>query len=394
MPVSVMRRLWLQRRLWLPRRLWLQRRLRRALPGVIALSLAACQGKTAQADSTTPTVGSAAPDDRAVALPVAGEAVRRGDLVLTVATTGQVKAAAVSHLKAETAGTVDEVLVHPGSVVHKGDLLVRLDPRPFDLAVREANAALEEAQIRYRGNLASDSILLGPGGEAERNHNAMTLSGVPAAQVRLERAELDREQARIVAPFDGVLDEVEVAAGERLSPGQAVATVVDVAHLRVEAQVLEHDLAAVRSGGDAWISTPARGSAALRGRIASVLPLVDTTARAGRVIVEVGNSGATLRPGMYTDLRLEANRLPNRILVPSRAVIERDGRPLVFVAKGGRAQWVYINPGSSNGVDTEVLPDSGSGTIPVVIGDTVLVEGHLTLTHDAPIRVVSAAERP
>jgi multidrug efflux pump subunit AcrA (membrane-fusion protein) len=100
-----------------------------------------------------------------------------------------------------------------------------------------------------------------------------------------------------------------------------------------------------------------------------------------------------LSPGASADLRLEATRLPDRILVPARAVIERDGRPLVFVVKGGRAQWVYIVPGRSNGQETEVLPDSSSGEIPVAVGDTVLVEGHLTLTHDAPVRVTAAAER-
>jgi hypothetical protein len=41
-----------------------------------------------------------------------------------------------------------------------------------------------------------------------------------------------------------------------------------------------------------------------------------------------------------------------------------------------------------------VLPDSSTGEIPVKPGDTVLVEGHLTLTHDAPVRVVPKAERP
>jgi HlyD family secretion protein len=67
-------------------------------------------------------------------------------------------------------------------------------------------------------------------------------------------------------------------------------------------------------------------------------------------------------------------------------VIERDGRPLVFIVKNGRAQWTYITPGRSNGVDTEVLPDSATGQIPVNPGDEVIVEGHLTLTHDAPVR--------
>jgi HlyD family secretion protein len=92
---------------------------------------------------------------------------------------------------------------------------------------------------------------------------------------------------------------------------------------------------------------------------------------------------------MYADLRLEATRLPDRVLVPARAVIERDGRPLVFVVKGGRAQWQYIVPGRTNGFDTEVLPDSTSNEIPVAVGDTVLIEGHLTLIHDAAVKVTT-----
>jgi HlyD family secretion protein len=96
---------------------------------------------------------------------------------------------------------------------------------------------------------------------------------------------------------------------------------------------------------------------------------------------------------MYADVRLEATRLTGRIVVPARAVIERDNRPLVFVVRDGRAQWTYIQPGRTNGLETEVLPDSTTGQIPLNPGDIVLVEGHLTLTHDAPVRVVPRAER-
>jgi HlyD family secretion protein len=92
-------------------------------------------------------------------------------------------------------------------------------------------------------------------------------------------------------------------------------------------------------------------------------------------------------------VRLQAQRLTGRRLVPTRAIIERDGRPLVFVVKDGRAQWTYVLPGRSNGRETEILPDSTSGIIPVNIGDRVIVEGHLTLTHDAPVRAVAARER-
>jgi hypothetical protein len=78
--------------------------------------------------------------------------------------------------------------------------------------------------------------------------------------------------------------------------------------------------------------------------------------------------------------------------VPKRAVVERDGRPLVFVVREGRAEWVYINAGRSNDRQTEVLPDSVSGIVPLKRGDIVLVDGHLTLTHQAPVRLVSTRE--
>ncbi len=363
---------------------------------------AACKGDAVRADSAGPPPGvSDSSAGGSLALPVIGEPVRRADLVLTITTTGQVRSAAVSQLKAETNGNVDAVPVRPGARVRKGDALVRLDARPFDLAVREAEAALQEAKIRLQANLAGDSALLSTREDAERLANAAALSGVPGAEVRLERARLDRERAVITAPFDGVVDRVEVAEGSRVSPGQDIATVVDVSHLRVEAQVLEHDLPYVKVGGEALISTPATGGEAVHGRITAVLPLVDSTTRAGRVVVSLDTRrggaaappyrNARLQPGMYADLRLEASRLANRILVPARAVIERDGRPLVFVAKHGRAQWVYLTPGPSNGQETEVLPDSSTGRIPVAVGDTVLVEGHLTLTHDAPVRVTVPA---
>ncbi len=375
----------------------------------LALVLGACRDRAAAADPGTPAGVGAEPTEgnSSIALPVVGEPVHQGDLVLTVSTTGQVRADRIARLRAETGGTITGLRITAGSSVHHGDTLLLLDPRPFDLAVREAEAALAEAEIRLSGNLSSDSILLGPGQDTVRARNAVALSGVPAAEVRLEKAKLDRERAAVTAPFDGVVDQVNVSTGERLSAGQDIATIVDMTHLRVTAQVLEHDLPFVRVGGVALITTPAQGGTPIRGRILSILPLVDTVARAGRVEVElsaepVGAAHArpvrpgprtVLRPGMYTDVRLEATRLPNRILVPARAVIERDGRPLVFVAKAGRAQWVYILPGRSNGIDTEVLPDSSTGQIPVGVGDTVLVEGHLTLTHDAPVRVMAAAER-
>jgi membrane fusion protein, multidrug efflux system len=356
---------------------------------VLALLLACNKGgeggENGASDSTTTST---------LSLPVVGDEVRRGDLILSVTTTGQISSESVVALKAETQGTVLEVLARPGQRMRKGQPIVRLDPRPFDMAVEEAEASLREARLRLLDNTVPDSIVTGRSVTGERLKNAEIRSGLEAARVRLDRAKYERERASIAAPFDGTLDDLRATPGERISAGQEIGKLVDLVNLRIDAAVLEHDLPLIRVGGEAVVTVAAAPDQPVRGRIAAVLPLVDTATRAGRALIRVrGGGNSVLRPGMYADVRLEATRLRDRIVVPARAVIERDGRPLVFVAREGRAQWVYITPGRSNGLETEVLPDSSTGEIPVKPGDVVLIEGHLTLTHDAPVRVVPKAER-
>ena len=371
---------------------------RQAFVALLGLTVvvACTKSDAATADSAAaPEADSLVSPRAALALPVSVAEVRDGDLVLSVTTTGQVRSDGEAVLKAEVAGTIAEVLVRPGDRVRKGTPLVTLDPRPFDLAVKEAEAAIDEAQVRYQDAVAPDSIVLGRPPSDEQRRIALTRSGLMSARVRLERAKLDRERATIDAPYAGMVDRVDVSMGERVAAGEPVTRVVNLDALRIEASVLEHDIPLIREGGQAIVSSAAAPGGTVTGRVSAVLPVIDSTTRSGKAYIRLAGGGA-LRPGMYADVRLEASRLRDRRLVPARAVIERDGRPLVFVVKDGRAQWVYITPGRSNGAETEVLPDSASGEIPVRVGDQVIVEGHLTLTHDAPVRVLQApdGERP
>lgn len=370
------------------------------LIAALAAATACKKGDATTGDSTTPAAGdtsaAAANADGTpqaqLALPVTADAAREGDLILRVNTTEQIRSDAAVKLKAEVAGTVAQVLVRPGARVTKGQVLVRLDPYPFDLAVREAQASTDQAEQAYLELYLPDSLVTGRSPSTAQRTALMNKTGLPGARLKLERAKWEQSRAIVTSPVDGMIDGIDIAAGERLTGGQQLLTAVDTRNLRIEAQVLEHDLPLIRVGGEAMITSAGAPGRAIRGRIDAVLPMVDSTTRAGRAIVRVVGDG-TLRPGMYADVQLEATRLTNRRLVPARAVIERDGRPLVFVVKDGRAQWTYILPGRSNGVDTEVLPDSVTGQIPVNAGDQVIVEGHLTLTHDAPVRIAAPREQ-
>lgn len=109
--------------------------------------------------SRAETPASARPEaagDTAIALPVVGAVVRRGDLVLSVRTIGQVRAERLVNLRAETQGTVVEVRVRAGDRVDSGQVLARLDPRPFEIAIREAEAALADARERLHDILIGD----------------------------------------------------------------------------------------------------------------------------------------------------------------------------------------------------------------------------------------------
>ena len=84
------------------------------------------------------------------------------------------------------------------------------------------------------------------------------------------------------------------------------------------------------------------------------------------------------------------------MLVPREAVIERDGRTLVFLFDGtdatGQAMWQYVSTGLENETHVEIIEDpQDSSTRQLEPGEIVLVDGHRTLTHAAPIRLVSDA---
>lgn len=359
---------------------------------LLCVMLAACSDS--QADGTSDDSTQAAVTEEAgskLVLPVVGEEVIKGDLVLSVNASGTIRSEAATMVKSETEGTVAEVMVRPGDRVTKGQVMLRLDTKTLELALERAQANHRNAEARYRAEIIPDSAATGAPPTPARRAYARASSGLETAEVDLREARLNLERAEIKAPFAGVIEQVAVALGERLSNGADIAQIVDVIHLRVDARVMEHDIPLLSRGGDAQVMVAALPGDPIRGTIAAVLPLVDSAGKAGTAVVRIRGDG-TLRPGMYAEVRLEADRLPGRIIVPERALVEREGRPLVFVVREGIAEWVYVNPGRSNGRQREILPDSISGQVPLEPGDIVLIDGHLTLTHQAPVRLVAKNE--
>ncbi len=351
---------------------------------VASLALAACGAK--DDDTEAPDAAPAVVDDTPLALEVVGASVTRGDLVLTVNASGQISSEAIASVQAGTAGTVQEVLVTPGQTVKAGQVLARLETRLLDLTVRQARSTLATAELNFASALQDDSLAMRRT-TPERREMLRASTGVAGSEVALERALYDLEHAEVRAPYAGVVERIGVVPGDRIGAGQFVALIVDMEHLRIDAQVMEHDIAALRTGGTAEIVVGAVGSTPIRGRIAAILPLVDSVLKFGRASIRFTGNGV-IRPGMFATVRLEAARIPDQIIVPIAAMGERNGRPMVFVVHDSTAHWQYVRPGPQNHREVSILPDTATGMIPLQPGDTILVAGHRTLIHQAPIRLV------
>jgi len=312
---------------------------------------------------------------RSTALPVDAIVARRSDFVQTVRATGRVEAHRRAELAASVGERIEVVAVTEGDHVERDDVLVRLDPRPFEIARNEATADLAVAEADYRLQLLDD-----PDPTPEREKQAAHRSGLTRARESIERSRLGLEGSVLRAPFAGEVVSVEADLGERAEVGRTLVTLVDLHLVRVRAEVLESDFGKIATGAAVRVELPAFPGETFAGTVSALGPEIDPGRGTGVAYVEIPNPDARLKPGMYARVEIAGAVHPDRLSVPRDAVLERDRKLLVFRVADGRAEWQYVETGLVSRDRIEVL----SG---VAAGDTVLVDGHLTLAHGAPVKV-------
>lgn len=326
--------------------------------------------------------------------PVTGAAVVRDTLWITVGAGGQAETIARARLKAQVTGVLQELPARENGTVAAGEMVLRLDTVELALQVASAEAQLAQAENDFEARVLFDEEEPDPETRRSREAAAFVASGRAEAEVQLRRRILGLERATVRAPFDGRVADLVVVVGQHLSAGADLMTVVDLDPIKVEAEVLEADIGMLREGRRAMVSFAALPGERFTGRIESINPLVDPERRTGRVAIHLSNPEHRIKPGMYAHVRLDAEAVPDRILVPRAAVLERgEGRrrKMLFVYQGdetrGVARWEYVVTGRENERFVEIVPSEE--TNPVQPGWIVLVDGHHYLAHAAPVRLVA-----
>lgn len=324
--------------------------------------------------------------------PVAGVEVVRDTLWISVTAAGQVEANRRTVVKAQVEGVVERVHVRENTPVGPGRALVQIDSTELALAVAEARAVLLEAEAEFQRITLFDEDIEDAEVRRQRARVARARSGLDAAEVRLRQEELRLARSTVRAPFGGRIADVHVVPGQHVTAGTELLTVVDLDPVRVEAQVLEADLGQLSEGRRARVTFAALPGRTFEGRVRSINPVVDPETRTARVTVVLPNPLGLVRPGMYAQVSLEAEALPDRVLVPREAILERGGRTMLFVfeteddgSEVGTAMWRYVTPGRENETLVEIVPSDEGMVEP---GEVVLVDGHHYLAHGVTVRLV------
>ncbi|HZM15677.1 MAG TPA: efflux RND transporter periplasmic adaptor subunit [Candidatus Krumholzibacteria bacterium] len=346
--------------------------------------------------------------------------VTRGDLVVPVLAEGALRARRSTLVRVEVRGCIVRLLAEEGQAVRKGQVLVEIDGREYRIAMEEARARY----LKALGVIAveEDSVLgsTDPGvldskvagldelekagkiSREERRARELELgvqalrhggyrrelvearSGLSLARADEERARLNLERTVIRAPFDGVVSELRLAVGQLLSLGDPVCTLVDNVALEAELGVLESDVGGLQLGRPALLVVPALDET-LRVKVDVINPSIEPQSRTCRVLLRVRNTDGRLQPGMFVRAAIAGKIYPDKLMVPNEAILTRDGRPLVFKIEGDQAKWVYVQLGLRNDRFAEVESVLQGG--PLDEGTLVVVSDHLTLSHDAKVKV-------
>ena len=366
--------------------------------GVLALIAMAssCVGRDSSANAATTGGGS----NGAPAVPVVTALVIEKSMSVNLRAVGNAEAASTVEVRSQVTGALLTVGFTEGDDVKAGQLLFSLDARPFEVALRQAEAALarDTAQAKnaeaQRARLA-DLFERGLTSRAEFESAAASAAaltaatGVDAAQV--ESARLNLQYTKIAAPVSGRTGALLVHPGALVRPADVSPLVVinQISPVYVSFAVPARSLGAIRAEGRGHtmrVEAVITGSAAkAEGTVSFIDNTVDSGSDTVRLKATFPNADRRLWPGQLVEVTLQLAVEPHAIVAPANAVQPSQQGAFCYVVKSD--QTVEARPVTIARTDGDWAVVA-SGLKP---GETVVTDGQLRLTPGARVSVKPAA---
>lgn len=294
--------------------------------------------------------------------------------------TGSIQPERRADLRAEVSSVVLQVLKDNGEAVRRGDLLVRLDPTAIrdsltsaEESVRALNQAFDQAERqvqRLKTLQAQGMTSLQALEDAEvRRNNAQ--SDLVAARARVVSARQQLQRTEVRAPFDGVVSDRKVSAGDTAQLGKELLKVMDPRSMRLEGLVSADRLHELKTGQRASFRVNGYPQTEFSGTVRRIDAAANATTRQVEVFVEFSGAEMPRVAGLYAEGRIESGT--SRVLtVPESAVVRSGDNTHVWRIQGQALQKAPVQLGER---------DTRRGEYPVVSG---LAEGERILRSPTP----------
>ena len=305
------------------------------------------------------TSGAAFPPVQVVAVEA-----RQQPVIETLSLVGTLTANEAIEIKSEIDGTVDELLFEEGKPAEKGALLVRMDENKLAAAVAEAEANFKLSQANYERSrqLFQDKLI----SQQEFDQLASTFE-VNRAGLELKKRQL--KDARIYAPFRGIMGSRQVSPGQVISKNTLLSTLVDFDPIKAEIGVPERFVSQLQVGQKIELAVATYNNQKFPGEVYFVAPQVELSTRTALVKARLANPGLKLRPGMFANLDITVQTREKAVVIPEVALVLNGDRTSVFVVDAeSKAQMRPVKTGLRLTGRVEIL----EGLRP---GEKVIVEG-------------------
>ena len=298
---------------------------------------------------------------------------------------GSVRADQNALVYTATGGEVRRIVVQQGQSVRKGQVIVDIDTEGLQQNVKQAesNVQLARTVFERQAKLWEQKI----GSEVQYLE---AKSRKESGEAQLAALKDQYRNAQVIAPFDGVVDEIFSNLGDMATPMQPVARVVALGKSSIEVDLAEDLLAKVKLGDPVEVVLPETGET-VEATIDQIGQYINPNNRSFKVSLRMEN-GSKLRPNQLANVRIRDLDVKDALVVPSRLVMENStGESYVYVleeAEGiARSRKVIVKVLSAQG--GELLLETTAGGLKR--GDTLIDQGSRLVVDEQEVQVLRGA---
>ena len=332
---------------------------------------------------------------------------------------GQFSAIDKVELRAQVGGILTEIHFKDGQIVHKGDLLFVIDPRPYEIKLEQAKAALQtatarvelaDAQLSRAQSLRRNEFATQETVDQRTSDQDSSKAAVEDAKARIRDAELDLEYCRVRAPFTGRIGARQVSIGSLVagsraatSPTTLLATLVSLDPLYLDFDMSESDFLTfsrerARSGGPlankVMIGLSDENTYTREGTLDFIDNALDRSSGTIHARAMVPNPDLFLAPGQFARLRVAiAPPAPVFLLPDSAVVLDQSQKLVMTVGPDATVKPKIVTTGDLRG-GLRVIQSGLAPTDRVVIDGLVrAIPGKKVAPQDGTIRFDAAADK-